>query len=148
MSLSDRWVLRNVACLAVTALLLGAPGATGEESEGSRLFDAGVTWDEFAAGVKAQRDLWSTTITTTRVAPDDVERFQRVSAGVRLLVVAEDWCPDSANVVPHVAELARSAGVPLRLVNRTIGKPLVALHPTPDGRPATPSVRYAPSSPS
>jgi hypothetical protein len=124
----------------LAALLLGVVDVAGEESVGVRLFAAGATWEQFAAGVQAQRDLWSKTIAGARLSPDAVERFRRVSSGVRILVVAEDWCPDSVNVVPYVAELSRAAAVPLRIVNRTIGEPVMRLHPTPDGRPATPTI--------
>jgi hypothetical protein len=133
-------VLRTAACFCLAALLLGVADASGQDSEASRLFATGITWDEFAAGVQAQRDLWSKTIATARPSSDAVERFRSISADVRLLLVAEDWCPDSANVVPYVAELARTAGVPLRIVNRTLGKAVMTLHPTTDGRPATPTI--------
>ena len=53
------------------------------------------------------------------VPSDVVERFRRVSGGLRILVVAEDWCPDSVNAVPYIAGLASSASVPLRIVDRT-----------------------------
>ena len=130
----------NAACLWLVLLLGAAAGAAGEESQASRLFAGGVTWDTFAAGLQAQRDLWARTIASARVSPDALERFRRVSAGVRLLVVAEDWCPDSANVVPYVAELAKSGAVPLRVVDRTIGRPVMNAHPAPDGRPVTPAI--------
>jgi len=138
--LSQRRVLCRGTSVAVAVLLLGAIEVSGEDSASVRLFASGATWEEFAAGLQAQRDLWSKTIASARFPPDTVERFRRVSGGVRFLVVAEDWCPDSVNVVPYVAELSRSAAVPLRIVNRTIGEPVMRLHPTPDGRPATPTI--------
>jgi hypothetical protein len=136
---SRRRFCRN-ACLWLAVGRLGVAAASAQESEGSRLFAAGVSWDEFAASVQAQRDLWSKTIASARASREAVERLRQMSAGVRLLVVAEDWCPDSANVVPHVAELARSAAVPLRIVNRAVGRPVMNSHRTTDGRPATPTI--------
>jgi thioredoxin family protein len=130
----------NATCLWLVLLLGAAAGAAGEESQASRVFAAGVTWDTFAAGLHAQRDLWVKTIASARVSPAALERFRRVSRGVRFLVVAEDWCPDSANVVPYVAELAKSGAVPLRVVDRTVGRPLMNAHPAPDGRPVTPTI--------
>jgi hypothetical protein len=74
------------------------------------------------------------------VPPEFTERMSAASQGLRLVVVAEDWCPDSAFTVPYVAQLARSAGVPLRIVDRSMGEPLMIAHRTPDGRTATPTI--------
>jgi hypothetical protein len=74
------------------------------------------------------------------VDPDVVERFSHTAKGLQLLVVAEDWCPDSAYAVPYVAHLARLAGVPVRVVDRARGDPLMRAHRTSDGRMATPTV--------
>ena len=69
-----------------------------------------------------------------------VARFKHAGDGLRILVVAEDWCPDSVNALPYVAALASSAAVPLRIVDRKVGEPLMNRHRTPDGRIATPTV--------
>jgi hypothetical protein len=82
-------------------------------------------------------------LTTTAVAvppADLVAQFRRVSAGLRLLIVAEDWCPDSVNVVPYVAGLASAVAVPLRILGRQLGDPLMDKHRTSDGRIATPTI--------
>jgi hypothetical protein len=135
------------------ALLLAAPNhhrcggrfgcaqAEATQTDGAAgLFDRGLTWDQFLAGAKAQREAWLKTTATAHLPPDMVERFRRVSAGLRILVVAEDWCPDSVNVVPYIAGLASSVSVPLRIVDRKIGEPVMDKHRTPDGRTATPTV--------
>jgi hypothetical protein len=36
--------------------------------------------------------------------------------------------------------LAQSAGIPLRVIDRAAGKPLMAAHPTSDGRTVTPTI--------
>ena len=69
-----------------------------------------------------------------------VERAKAASHGLRLVIVAEDWCPDSAYTVPYVASLARSSGIPLRILDRVTGEPLLLAHRTPDGRTATPTI--------
>jgi len=88
----------------------------------------------------APRDVWLKTAASAIVPADIDERFRRVSGGLRLLVVAEDRCPDSVNAVPFIAAAAAAAGVPLRIVDRKAGEPLMSRHRTPDGRPATPTV--------
>jgi hypothetical protein len=69
-----------------------------------------------------------------------VERFRRVGGDLRLLIVAEDWCPDSVHTVPYVAALAAQAGVDMRIVDRGSGAAMMKRHPAPDGRGVTPIV--------
>ena len=114
--------------------------AAGQSATFERLFESGQTWQQFLAGVSAQRDLWLKTESAVTVSPDFVERAKNASRGLQLLVVAEDWCPDSAYSVPYIARLAQSAGIPLRVLDRKAGAPLMRAHPTSDGRPVTPTV--------
>jgi hypothetical protein len=135
---------RFFSCTRWLCLLLVLSGSTqawaSQAEDAGRLFDRGLTWEDFLAEAKAQRDVWLQTTSSARVPLDMVERFRRVSRGLRILVVAEDWCPDSVNAVPYIAGLASSASVPLRIVDRKLGEPLMNRHRTPDGRTATPTV--------
>jgi len=105
-----------------------------------RLVENGKTWEQFLSGVSAQREVWLKTESAVTVSLDFIERAETASRGLQLLVVAEDWCPDSAYSVPYVARLAQSAGVPLRILDRVAGEPLMAAHRTSDGRTATPTI--------
>jgi hypothetical protein len=139
--LRPRIPLCRSALLFGCALLLGlAHIDAAPAGDAERLFESGQTWDQFLAGAKAQREAWLKTTATANPTVDLVERFRRVSFGLRLLVVAEDWCPDSVNVVPYIARLASSVSVPLRIVGRKLGEPLLDKHRTPDGRTATPTI--------
>src|SRR5262245_61442865 len=100
----------------------------------------GQTFEEFVRGVRAERELWLENVSQARVSPDFVKRLERVSRGLALVVVAEDRCPDSANTVPYLAALASQAHVPLTIVDRTIGEPLMRRHRAQDGRLVTPIV--------
>ena len=124
--------------LLLLALLYQAAG-NGPANVG-RLFESGKTWPQFLASVSTQRELWMKTESAVAVPPDFAERAAKASRGLQLLVVAEDWCPDSAYSIPYVARLAQSAGIPLRLVDRVAGEPLMRAHPTSDGRMVTPTV--------
>jgi hypothetical protein len=104
------------------------------------LSERGKTWPRFLAGVSAQRELWMKTESAVTVPPDFIERAQRAGRGMQLLVVAEDWCPDSAYSVPYIARLAHSASIPLRVFDRAAGESLMRAHRTPDGRTVTPTV--------
>ena len=125
-----------VSLLAALALTAGSPGAQESADE---LFQRGQTWDLFLSGAKVQRALWLAAA-DVELDPDVVARFERASRNLRILIVAEDWCPDSVNAVPYVARLASTLSIPLRIVNRDVGAALMARHRTPDGRVATPTV--------
>jgi hypothetical protein len=128
-------------CLFSLYLLAALPQLpVGTPAGAEPLFQNGKTWEQFLGSIASQRELWLRTESTVSVPPEFVERVAKASQGLRILVVAEDWCPDSALTVPHIARLARSAEVPLRIVDRLTGEPLIAMHRTPDGRTATPTV--------
>ena len=60
---------------------------------------------------------------TVEVEPDDLQLVRgalaSVSAPWRVVVVTEDWCGDSATVLPYVATLFESIGVPVRVLRRS-----------------------------
>ena len=122
------------------ALLLAAVAQTVPKAEAERLFDSGDTWPQFLDKVEAQRELWRRTAAGAAVSPDLVNRVQREGRGLQFLVVAEDWCPDSAYTVPYVARLADLTQVPLRIVDRLRGERLMRAHPAADGRTVTPTI--------
>jgi hypothetical protein len=111
-----------------------------DAADAPTLFARGLTWTQFLESAKAQRERWVHVTANAAVPTSTVERIRRVSAGLRILAVAEDWCPDSVNTLPYVARLASSLPVPLRIVDRTAGEPLMRRHRTPDGRMATPTI--------
>ncbi|HUL74713.1 MAG TPA: thioredoxin family protein [Vicinamibacterales bacterium] len=123
--------------MLVLALLTG-PQAPA--SDAAVLFDRGVTWDDFLANATAQRMTWRAN--ADRAAPPEelVDRLKRVSPGLKILVIAEPACTDSVNTVPYLAKLAFLTDVPLRIIDKATGTPIVERHRTPDGRTATPTV--------
>jgi hypothetical protein len=108
--------------------------------EPARLFEAGEPWERYLDHVDRQRELWLRTSADATVSPELVERVRRAGRDLQLLVVAEDWCPDSAYSVPYVARLAALAQIPIRIVDRAAGESLMRAHRTADGRTATPTV--------
>jgi hypothetical protein len=125
----------SLSVLLVITVLQAAPRA-----DPAALFDAGRSWEQFVDGLERQRELWLRTVADATVAPELVDRVRRAGRDLQLLVVAEDWCPDSAYSVPYVVRLAALANVPLRIVDRTAGESLMRAHRTADGRTATPTV--------
>ncbi len=130
--------MREICLLCLIAVLPQLPADNAADAE--PLFRTGKTWEEFSSGVSALRELWLKTESAVTVPPEFVERVSAASRGLQIIVVAEDWCPDSASTVPYIARLAHSAGVPLRIVDGKAGAPLMAAHRTPDGRTATPTI--------
>ncbi len=98
------------------------------------------SWEQFLQGVRMQRELWLKTDARVAIPPALVERVERTRRGLQLVVVTEDWCPDSAYTVPYLARLAALARVPLAIVDRTTGEALMRAHPARDGRTVTPTI--------
>jgi hypothetical protein len=130
--------VREICLLCLIAVLPQLPADNGADAQS--LFRNGKTWEEFSSSITEQRELWQRTESLVMVPQEFVERVRAASRGLQIIVVAEDWCPDSASTVPYIARLAHSAEVPLRIVDRKAGEPLMAAHRTPDGRTATPTI--------
>jgi hypothetical protein len=127
--------------LAVLAVVFPAQSSQAPVTGGAGLFDQGRTWDEFLAGADARVETWRANAARSRPAESLVARFKAAAGDdLRVLVVAVAACSDSVHTVPYVAALAREAGVPLRIVDSTVGKPVMEAFLTPDGRGATATV--------
>jgi hypothetical protein len=128
--------------LIVTLLLLAALPQAGAPANDNvaALFQRGETFEQFLSGVAAQRELWLKNASEATAPADAVDRLRRVGSGLQFLVVAEDWCPDSVNVVPYIAKLAAASRLPLRIVDRAVGAAIMKSHHAPDGRGVTPTV--------
>jgi hypothetical protein len=124
-----------IVFLAV-ALQAPSPGPPAADDR----FRSGKTWEQFLENVSAQRELWLDTDAAATAPLEFIERAKAASHGLQLVIVAEDWCPDSVYTVPYVARLARSSSIPLRILDRLAGEPLMRAHRTPDGRTATPTI--------
>lgn len=123
------------------ALLFIAPLQAGHEPEAPLSFyGRGLTLQQFVDQAQHQRELWVKNAAWTDIPSELVLRLRRVGHGLRFLIVAEDWCPDSVNTVPYVVRLGVMPGVETRIVDRTVGQALMSRHLTPDGRTATPTV--------
>jgi hypothetical protein len=127
----------NAIVVFVVSALMQPTTSSGDVAG---LYGRGRGIDQFMATVMTQRELWVKNLSQAGAAPNVVNRLKRVSKGLRLLVVAEDWCLDSANTVPFIAALAALADVDLRIVHRTEGDWLMKRHPAADGRAVTPTV--------
>ena len=103
-------------------------------------FEKGQTWTDFYAAIDRRREVWERTWTSTQI-PDALINRARGAGKLRILVITENGCSDSANSVPVLARIVESApNLEMRLVNSAMGRPWMDKHRTPDGRTATPTV--------
>jgi hypothetical protein len=132
----------NTATLAFLAplVLVASLQAAPEHQAAVSFYERGQTLEQFIGRATHQRELWRKNTASTEIPSELVLRLRRVGAGLRFLIVAEDWCPDSVNTVPSVVKLGAKAGVEARIVDRAVGEALMSRHRTSDGRPATPTI--------
>lgn len=105
------------------------------------LYGQGKTWAQFLEGAKSRRQTWLDNYEQGVPAADQVARAAAVPGRWRFLVVAEDWCGDSANTIPFLVRLVEAVpSLELRIINSAVGGGVMQAHQTEDGRGATPTV--------
>jgi hypothetical protein len=131
-----------VVVAAALAAGLRVSAARLQDVDYAGLYAKGRTFAEFLENARARRDEWRGNYNDATVTPDLVTRMRALPDKRRLLVVAEDWCSDSANTVPYIVRLVDGAPerLELRLIDSERGQPVMEAHRTPDGRAATPVV--------
>jgi hypothetical protein len=123
----------------LVALACGGPVAGSDSLR--LLYGAGRAWPAFFEAAKARKDMWADNYARGEPAPDLVERARAVPGTWRLLVVAEDWCGDSANTIPYLVRLVEQVPtLELAIVGSKDGRWVMEGHRTADGRAATPTV--------
>ncbi len=131
------------ALFAIGLVLPGGCAASVRSQTDSldRLFLQGRPFPEFLKAVRSRRDTWLENTDAARVDPALLERARAVPGSWRLLVVAEDWCGDSANTIPYLARLVDSLPeISLRIVTSAQGRWVMERFRTTDDRAATPTI--------
>ena len=89
------------------------------------------TFDAFLEGVETNRDLWHAIARRASVPDELIVRVEATGQRWHLLVLAEDWCGDTVNVLPFIARLADgAANLDLRVVGRDANPDLMDAHLT------------------
>ncbi len=105
------------------------------------LYSGGIPFAQFLDEAERRRDTWLANYERADAPASLVERARVAGSGLRLLVVAEDWCGDSAHTIPYLARFVESVeGLELRVIDSKVGQDVMNQHPTPDGRGSTPTV--------
>ena len=128
-----------IPVLALSLVLASRPDAAPDYAG---TYAKGVTFAQFLESAEELRDEWKENYASAKVEDSSLTRAKALKGQWRLLIVAEDWCHDSANTVPYLARLADAAPdtIALRIVHKSEAEAVTAAHRTPDGRQATPTV--------
>jgi hypothetical protein len=85
-------------------------------------FDQGLTYAEFLAGAKVNRDKFEHNYNHPILTEEDLSFFRRIGSlpnGPRkLLAIAEDWCGDVYRELPTAVRIAEAGGMELRAFPR------------------------------
>ena len=68
-------------------------------------FAQGLTVAEYLAQMHTNRDAFTRLLAEAPVRPEDREAIAALEGKIKILVITEDWCPDSLRTVPVVARL-------------------------------------------
>ena len=78
-----------------------------------------ITFSQFVQEAQENKGLWEGIYRTTTVPQWAVEKVSERGGGLRLLLIAEDWCGDASNTVPVMAKLGDAAdGIDVRIIGR------------------------------
>ena len=134
---------RALICWLAVCLMAGPSCRSAARSPTvESLYERASPWPPFLSAVTANRDLWQRVGEHAAIPAALIDRFAHAGHDLRLLIVAEDWCTDSANTIPYVVRLASLADVDVRILDRTLGASLMSRHPSADGRGVTPLVVF------
>jgi hypothetical protein len=98
-------------------------------------FDAAETFADFLTRPHQYRDLWNALYKRATVPEDLLARAQKVQKPWHLLVLSEDWCGDSINILPLVAKLTDAVpALDLRILGRDANPDLMDAHLTGKSR--------------
>ncbi len=85
-------------------------------------FASGMTWEEYLAFIKRNRDKFEYNYKEMILTEEDMEAFRQLAAlshgPAWVLALAEDWCPDVIRGLPVMARIAQAAGMELRIFPR------------------------------
>ncbi len=75
--------------------------------------------------------LWEALYKRARISEQSAARAKSILGQWHLLVLTEDWCGDSVNVIPHLARLKEaSSAIDMRIIGREANQDLMNSHLT------------------
>lgn len=98
-------------------------------------FESGDTFAEFLAKPLTNKLFWQAVYKRAEVDEDLVRRAKELGARWHLLVLNEDWCGDSSNILPYVARLTEAApNLEMRIIRRDENLDIMDAHLTGTSR--------------
>ncbi len=98
-------------------------------------FRGGSTFSEVLARPKDHSALWDGIYHRATLIEDARVRAAAFTSRWNLLVLNEDWCGDSVNILPYVARLAEAnPNIELRIISRDSNRDLMDAHLTGKSR--------------
>jgi hypothetical protein len=98
-------------------------------------FAAGSTFEQLLERSKDNADLWSAIYRRAALDEDALRRARAIAHPFHFLVLNEDWCGDSVNVLPYVARLAEASDhLEMRILGRDNNPDLMSAHLTGESR--------------
>ena len=68
-------------------------------------FAQGMTVPEYVAQMRTNHEVFTRLLAETPVRPEDRDALAALGRNVKILVITEDWCPDSLRTIPALARL-------------------------------------------
>lgn len=68
-------------------------------------FAQGLTIPEYVAQMRTNREAFERLLAEAAVSPEDRDALGALTGKVKILVITEDWCPDSLRTIPVLAGL-------------------------------------------
>lgn len=98
-------------------------------------FNGGETFADFVGRPHQYADLWNALYKRAIVPEDLLARAKKIQKPWHLLVLSEDWCGDSINILPLVAKLTDAVpAIDLRILGRDANPDLMDAHLTGKSR--------------
>lgn len=92
-------------------------------------FSAGATFEQLLDRHKDNSDLWNALYKRASLDEDAVRRAHDIEHRFYFLVLNEDWCGDSVNILPYVARLADATDkIEMRILGRDANPDLMDSH--------------------
>lgn len=98
-------------------------------------FESGATFAQFLAKPLTNKSFWEQVYKRAAVSDELIARARLLGARWHLLVLNEDWCGDSVNILPYVAKLTEAApNLELKIVRRDENLDIMDAHLTGTSR--------------
>jgi len=98
-------------------------------------FHSGSTFAALLERTREDDKLWEALYKRARLSDNSVARVKLLRRRWHLLILNEDWCGDSVNVIPYVARLKEaSAAIDMRIISRDANPDIMNSHLTGGSR--------------